>query len=289
IIALYQAELFKSVQRDSVNVYNDLVPPADRPRSVRENIDKLTTYLNDISSRYQEGVVMVFKDFQNSKVFIDTARSRLFVKVIANRSIDGIYYNKDQKKPNKSQEQIDFYVKVELKASGVPESKIYSIFIHEDNEGRFHPIKVVEKTAPIKFRNIWKDTVYRRAIEHNVAWQGGEIFERLRMDLISGKTGVGQPVIVATIDSSFVNDNGLRFLMEKKIKTGRRHPYYLQITKLSSEEQPVKSEVFYVKRRIPLLLQVFVPVIVVGGVTYLFMNRPGEAKDPVLPSVPSLE
>ena len=284
LIALYKAELLKSVQRDSVNVFNDLIPIADRPKTLRENIDRLTTYLDDISSRYLEGVKLVYTNFVVSKVFIDEKRNRLFVKVTADRSIDGTYTYKDEKKPNKATEKIDFYVQVEIKASGVPESKIYSIFINENNDQSFKQIKVVEKTAPIVFSNVRKDSTYRRAMEHTVAWNGGEIFERLRLDLY--KDVAGKPVLIRTVDSSFVNDNKIKFEIDKKVKPGKRNKYYFQLTKLSSEEQPIKSETIYIRRKMPLILQVGVPLIVVGGVTYLLLNPKEEAKDPDLPLAP---
>lgn len=287
LIALYKAELLKSVQRDSVNVFNDLIPIADRPKTLRENIDRLTTYLDDISSRYLEGVKLVYTNFTSSKVFIDEQRNRLFVKVTADRGIDGMYTYKDEKKPNKSDEKIDFYVQVQIKASGVPESKIYSIFLNDNNEQTFKPIKVVEKTAPILFNNITKDSTYRRAMEHTVSWTGGEIFERLRLDLY--KDVAGKPVLVRAIDTSFVNDNKIKFEVDKKVKPGKRNRYFFQLTKLSSEEQPIASETFYVRRKMPIVLQVGVPLIVVGGVTYLLLNPKEEAKDPVLADFPNPE
>ncbi len=284
LIALYKAELLKSVQRDSVNVFNDLIPIADRPKTLQENIDRLTTYLDDISSRYLEGVKLVYTNFVASKVFIDEKRNRLFVKVTADRSIDGIYHYKDEKKPNKATEKIDFYVQVEIKSTGVPESKIYSIFINENNEQSFKQIKVVEKTAPIVIANVRKDSTYRRAMEHTLAWNGGEIFERLRLDLY--KDVGGKPVLVRTVDSSFVNDNKIKFEIDKKVKPGKRNRYYFQLTKLSSEEQPIKSDNFFIRRKMPIVLQIGVPLIVVGGVTYLLLNPKEEAKDPTLPEVP---
>lgn len=280
VIALYKAELMKTVQRDSVNVYNDLIPKEDRPKNVQENIDRLTTYLDDIGTRYLDGVKIVYTNITPSKVFIDPVRSRLFIKVTADRKIDGVYYNKNQKKQNTSEEKIDFYVKVQLKGSGTPESKIYSVFIHEDNERQFTPIKVVEKTAPIIFNNVKKDTTYKRATEHSLTWQGGEIFERLRLDLYK-QTSVGA-VRVMAIDTGYVNDNKIRFPL-KKVKPGKRNKYFYQITKLSSEEQPIKSETFYVKRKIPLIAQVGVPLLLVGGVTYLIISQQPAKKDPVLP------
>ncbi len=281
IIGLYQAELYKSVQRDSVNVFNDLIPPSDRSKTLRENIDRLPTYLNDISTRYLEGVKIVYSDFIASKVFVDTERSRLFVKVTADRSINGVYYNKNVKKNNQGTEKIDFYVKVELKASGVPESRIYSIFLYENNESKFTPIKVVEKTAAIEFVSMPVDTVFKRATEHTVAWSGGEIFERLRLDLY--KEVADTKIKVADLDTSFVNDNKIKFLLAKEIKPGKRNRYFFQLTKLSSDEQPVRSESFRVKRKTPLLLKWGVPILIAGGVTYLFLNPKEVAKDPVLP------
>jgi hypothetical protein len=283
LIALYKAELLKSVQRDSVNVFNDLIPIADRPKTLRENIDRLTTYLDDISTRYLEGVKLVYTNLSASKVFIDEKRNRLFVKVTADRSIDGMYYYKDEKKPNKADEKIDFYVQVQIRASGVPESKIYSIFLYEPNEQTFQPIKVVEKTAPIVIANVTADTTYRRAMEHTLAWSGGEIFERLRLDLYRETSG--QPELVRAIDTSFVNDNSIEFAVDRKVKPGKRNKYFYQITKLSSEEQPIKSEPFYFRRKTSILLQIGVPLIVVGGVTYLLLNPKEEAKDPILPMV----
>jgi hypothetical protein len=266
------------VQRDSVNVFNDLIPIADRPKTLRENIDRLTTYLDDINTRYLEGVKLVYTNLTASKVFIDEKRNRLFVKVTADRSIDGTYYYKDEKKPNKADEKIDFYVQVQIRASGVPESKIYSIFMHEANEQTFQPIKVVEKTAPIIISNVQKDTTYRRAMEHTLAWTGGEIFERLRLDLY--KETSEKPELIRAIDTSFVNDNDIEFPVDRKIKPGKRNKYFYQITKLSSEEQPVKSETFFIKRKRSIILQIGVPLVVVGGVAYLLLKP--EATDPEL-------
>jgi hypothetical protein len=282
VIALYEAELFKTVQRDSVNVFNDLIPVEDRPKNPRENVDRLTTYLNDIGTRYQEGVKLIYTDIQTSKVFIDTMRSRLFVKVTANRVIDGTYFYKDIRKSNKATERIDFYVRVELKSSGVPESRIFSIFIHQDNEATFRTIKVVEKTAPIEFVGIM--AYYKRATEQTVAWQGGEIFERLRLDLYKERGG-NQPIRVTEIDTSFVNDNKISFLLNKKLKPGKGSRYFLQITKMSSEEQPVKSQVFYIKRKMPLVWQIGLPVIFisgVGAVIVILNNKANETKDVVI-------
>jgi hypothetical protein len=284
IAALYQAELYKSVQRDSVNVFNDLTPPEDRSKTLRENIDRLPTYLNDIGTRYLDGVKIVFTNFSTGPVFIDASRARLFVKVTADRSIEGIFYNKNQKKQNKGTEKIDFYVKVELQASGVPLSKIYSVFLHENNEASFTPIKVVEKTAPIEFIHIRKDTVYKRAQEHTVAWSGGEIFERLRLDLCKKMGDTHKRV--GELDTSFVNDNKIKFTLSKKIKPGKSNRYFFQLTKLSSEEQPVSSELFRVKRKTPLILQWGAPLLVTGGVVYLLLNPKEEKQDPVLPGVP---
>jgi hypothetical protein len=281
IIGLYQAELYKSVQRDSVNVFNDLTPLDERSQTLRENIDRLPTYLNDINTRYLEGVKIVYSNFVASKVFIDAERSRLFVKITADRAIDGVYYNKNQKKVNEGTEKIDFYIKVELKASGVPESKIYSIFLYESNESKFTPIKVVEKTAAIEFVRMPADTVLKRATEHTIAWSGGEIFERLRLDLY--KEVGDTKTKVADLDTSFVNDNKVKFMLTKKIKPGKRNRYFFQLTKLSSEEQPVRSENFIVKRKTPLILKWGVPILITGGVVYLLMNPKEEAKDPVLP------
>lgn len=287
LIALYKAELKKSVQRDSVNVFNDLIPIADRPKTLQENIDRLTTYLDDISTRYIEGVKLVYTNFTASKVFIDQKRNRLFVKVTADRSIDGTYYYKDEKKPNKATEKIDFYVQVQIRSTGVPESKIYSIFLNENNENSFTPIKVVEKTAPIVITSVRQDTTYRRLVDHSLGWSGGEIFERLRLDLY--KQSEGKAVLVRSLDTSFVNDNNIRFQIDKKVKPGKRNKYFFQITKLSSEEQPIASPNFFIKRKMPLILQVGVPLIVVGGVTYLLLNPKEAAKDPPLPDVPNPE
>ncbi|HZY82487.1 MAG TPA: hypothetical protein VFE50_23335 [Cyclobacteriaceae bacterium] len=281
ILSLYHAELFKSVQRDSVNVFNDLTPPADRERNMRDNLERLPVYLSDVSTRYLDGVKLQYSNFTLSKVFVDQARSRLFVKVTADREIDGTYYNKNQKKQNKGTEKIDFYVGVALHRSGVPETRIYSIVLSENNTGSFTEVKVVEKTAAIAFLNVNADTVYRRASEHTLTWSGGELFERLRLDLYR-ESAVG-PVLVTSIDSSFVNDNSINFLIDRKVKPGKRNQYFYQVTKLSSEEAPITSPRFHIRRRTPLLYQIVIPAAVVGGVVFLLTRSNEAAKDPVLP------
>ena len=53
LLDVYKAELLKSVEKDSIYVYNDLIPPERRPAERDQNIDPLTTYFDDISSRYR--------------------------------------------------------------------------------------------------------------------------------------------------------------------------------------------------------------------------------------------
>jgi hypothetical protein len=80
-----------------------------------------------------------------------------------------------------------------------------------------------------------------------------------------------------------VNDNKVKMMITRKIKPGRRNKYFFQITKLSSEEQPIRSEIFRIKRKTPLILQWGVPLVVVGGVTYLLLNPKTIPTDPILP------
>ena len=66
-----------------------------------------------------------------------------------------------------------------------------------------------------------------------------------------------------------MNDNSIEFAVDRKVKPGKRNKYFYQITKLSSEEQPITSEPFFIRRQTSIILQIGVPLIVVGGVTYL--------------------
>lgn len=281
LMNLYKAELYKSVQHDSINVFNDIIPLDDRPKNLRDNLERIKTYVNDINTRYLNGVTIIYTNVEPGRVFIDEQRDRLFVKVTSIRSIDGMYQYKNESKHNESREKINFYLHIVMKPSGIPESKIFAITIDDNSEAGFKPVKVVEKTAPILFSSLKKDTILKRATEHTIIWTGGEIYERLKLDLYK-RSSTG-PTKLLTIDSSFVNDNKIKFVFGNKLKPGKKNKYFFQITKLSSEELPATSEVFYIKRKIPLALKIATPVIVIAGVTYWIWSASQTKELPVLP------
>ncbi len=267
VVDIYKSELLKAVEKKDIYVYNDLIPEEDRPSQTEENIDILDTYLEDINSRYLNGVTIIYKNFKASKIYKDTVRQRLFVKITADREINGTYFYKNEKKDHQHEEQMDFYVGIELKENGVPEGRIYSVYKHYKNEEKFIPIEVVEKTEPIEFsRNIFAAT-FKRGKEMSLTWEGGEVFERLKIDLY--KQRKGERKLVQVIDSSFVNDNKMTALLPGKMKPGKNNQYYFQITKLNSKEAPVKSEIFYVRRKTSLGVKTLITGVVVTGVLIL--------------------
>lgn len=263
----YKAELMKTIEKDSINVFNDLIPKADRQENFADNIDQISTYLDDINSHYLEGVKITFKNFRISPVFIDTIRLRLFIKIVASREIDGVFHYKDQKKQNTATEQIDFYVGIQGMENNALESRIFSISEHQENEKNFVAIKVVEKTAPIKFTNIVADSIYRRKTNYAINWEGGEIFERLKLEIY--RTRKEKTDLVHTVDIDFVNDNELQYMMPKSIKAGKKNQYYYEIKKLSSEEAPIKSNTFYVKRKYPWTAQAGTAVVIIAGLGFV--------------------
>ena len=284
LIEVYKAELLKSVDRDSIFVFNDLVPPESRSASVRENIDPLLTYLDDISSRYIEGVSIVYSDLKPTSIFIDDARQRLFTKVTSTRSLSGKYFYKNDQKQVDNTEEIDFYISISLKESGVPESKIYSVFQHDNNVSKFKAIKVVEKTAPIVFQGFVESNILKRNTEHTIVWEGGELFERLNVSIYQQSNDE----FLMPLDSSVLNDNSYTFFLPASIKPGKGNPYYFQIQKLSSEEEPIKSEVFFVKRKTPMWIKAAVPVVVGAGIYLLIEST---KTDPPVPGdeVPKID
>lgn len=284
LASLYKAELFKSFVKDSVLVFNDLIPTNSRPARAQENMERLTTYLDDLSSRYQQGVLLTYGNFSFSPVFIDVRRNRFFVKATADRSLDGMYFYKSERSMNSSSERMDLYLQVDIRQNGVPESKIYSVTDHQNNEDTFLAVKVVEKSVPIAFVMMVTDTVIRRGMEHSVAWTGGELFERLGLSLFVDEAGTSRKAL--TIDSSFVNDNGIKFLLPTGLKTGKGHRYHLEINRLNSEEPPSASQPFYLRRKTPLILKIAVPAVVTGGLVWLFINASKTTEDPVLPAPP---
>jgi hypothetical protein len=282
LLDVYKAELLKSVEKDSIS--NDLIPPKRRPAERDQNIDPLTTYFDDISSRYREGLKMVFSNFKTSKIYNDKERQRFFVKVSADRVIDGTYFYKNEKEAVNYNETIDFYVSIQLQENGLPVSKIYSVFLHEDNLQSFEEVKVVEKSIPIIIEDLDRNQVFKKGKEYELKWDGGEVYERLSLNLYQlGKRGK-----IATIDSTFFNNNRQRFTIPKSVKVGSN--YYFEIKKLDSEEEPFKSRYFKVKRRIPVVATIGVPVAITTLIVYLIVAQPeAAAVEPDLPESPLIE
>ena len=267
VVDLYREELLKAVEKKDIYVYNDLIPEEDRPEQTEENIDILETYLEDINSRYLNGVTIVYKNFQASKIYKDTVRQRLFVKITADREINGTYFYKNDQKDHQHTEKMDFFVGIQLRDDGVPEGRIYSVYKHFSNEERFIPVEVVEKTEPISFDINLFSSVNKRGTELLLGWEGGEVFERLRLDLYRQQKG--RVSLVQEVDSNFVNDNEMIVHLSKNLKPGKKNQYFFEMTKLNSKEAPVKSEVFYVRRKTPLGVKTIITGAVAAGVLIL--------------------
>jgi len=282
---IYKAELMKLIEEDSIWVFNDLVPEGDRPPELEQNIDVFVTYLDDIQSRYLDGVSVVYSNFDTSVVYNDTVRSRLFMKITADRSIEGTYHYKNTSKEHEAEEKLDFYIGIILKETGVPESKIYSVMIHQDNEHNFTPVKVVEKSVPIEFaKNQWPKGM-KRGREYTLRWEGGEIYERLSLELYRGSKRLN--ILEQVIDSAFFNDNSIAFTIPEK--TRKNDDYYFRVTKLDSEEEPFDTERFMIRRRYPLAMQAAIPVVLGAGVyVAILLAQPEEEPDlPTSPGMPS--
>lgn len=280
---IYKAELYKSVEKDSIYVFNDLIPAAKRAADLNQNVDPLTTYFDDIRSRYRDGLSIVFSEFKTSKIYNDKEQQRFFVKVSALRALKGTYYYKNDKELIENKERLDFYVSIKLQENGLPISKIYSIFLHEDNLNTFEEIEVVEKSIPIVIEDFERKEVFKKGKEYELSWEGGEIYERLNLVLYQ----TGKPKQITTIDSTFFNNNRVRFTIPGQVKVGKG--YYFEIKKLDSKEAPFKSRTFTIKRRIPLVATIGAPVALTALITYLIVLQADANVEPDLPGAPIIE
>ncbi len=265
IVEAYYEELGKNLQSDSLYFYNDIIPPKFRASSIEENLDLVPTYLDDIRSRYNSGVKIVYNDFLSSPVYYDRSKQRLFVKITTNKFVQGKYYYKNSDEEVSFEEQIDLYLLVKFNLSGVPECKIYFTSLHQNNASEFNEVLVVEKSAPIYYSNLEQGQNYKRGTSYMLRWEGGELLERLQLSLYQNDK------LVQVLDSGFVNDYSYSFRLPNNIKPGKT-PYNFRLTKLASKEEPFKSESFYVKRKRPLAVTVSGTAIIAAGITYLIIK-----------------
>lgn len=142
---IYIRSLIREVIAEGdVSFFNDLDPTQKTPKSL-----PIETYLENIRMFYPDsnGVSLRLRDVRViPKVFYNRGMERMFLKVVASREIDGIYYDGNKPIPHQQMRDLDFYL--ELKHDGSALS-IYGMATHEKNEADFEEVRVAREVASI--------------------------------------------------------------------------------------------------------------------------------------------
>lgn len=131
----------------------------------------------------------------------------------------------------------------------------------------------------IRFQGFKDHIVRKRGVPFDIVWSGGRATSLINFELLKGDKLVAVPHanVAATVGK-------VTLKIPTNVKPGDN--YRFRIVDSKNKDDVVYTDTFTLKRKIPLLLKAL-PVVVVGGVVYMMMNKDPEKTpeidDPITP------
>lgn len=123
-----------------------------------------------------------------------------------------------------------------------------------------------------------RDEIFKRGTTEKIEWLGGEINESLVIELY--RYDSRQKVIANTS-----NKGSLAWFIPTSLKPGV--DYQLRMTVANKPVEPVYSSKFQVRRKVPLVLKIAPAALILGGVSYLILNKSDDNTLPPPPGPPN--
>jgi hypothetical protein len=245
-------------EKERTLVFNDLVPPHLPPLPASrggadDSLKQLNFYLDDLVRHYPGGVKLSYDNFAVSDVLYNPNGKWFYVKVTADRTLDGMFVNGSTGVAHQAQDKVDFYVNAEAVSGEIRMGGIYRIQpqgldaapgvrpqITETPPGGIRltgePLQIKPETVPRAFK---------RGRAYAVEWRGGITDDVVQVELIpqdSARAGKGRSL------GAIRNQNKIEFTPSSKDKLGL---YRLRINNISTGRS-ILTDAFTIRRRIPL-------------------------------------
>jgi hypothetical protein len=229
---------------------------------------------------YPNGLRLSYANPRVSDVFFSRTDNWYFVKVTADRNVDGVYSFKAQPTPYTAQDQVDFFVNAYLVNGVMKMGGIYGVSPHDSDTAGYVKVGVERRDGDIgvplsvgKALAVNKQTIrkkYRRGgNEYKFEWEGGLTDDIIQVELIpqdTGRTVWKRVVKRKNLVPIGLNANGTSFTLSNKTIPGK---YVIRVKNISTDRF-VQSAPFRVSRAIPLGVRAAAGV-TVGG--YLIIAR----------------
>ena len=124
-------------------------------------------------------------------------------------------------------------------------------------------------------------SVYKKGSVVNIAWTGGGKADKMNVELIRDEK------VYKVLGTQVENNNALSWKIPNNIKAGSN--YSIRLTDVTDPMQPAVSSNFQIKPKIPLLVKLAVPVVVIAAIIIippmLKDNPPGPEVNNNLPAI----
>lgn len=256
---------------EDVLIHNDLDPDNSESKDLTVKV-----YLNNIITKYNKGLQVIFSDIKISEPFY-LDKNSFFIKIELASNLDGVHIDQ----PISNFETLDIYIKYSIdELYNISSPTIYSITNHRENLKQFTPVPIDEgeNTFNFSFVNPVKGKSFRRGKEQRLAWKGNDATDPVRLELFKGDK------MLSTINPVVVG-NSYVWRIPAGVSLG--NDYRIKIVNLKNYDNTATSPRFSIRRKVPLGLKI-VGVTGIGAIVYfvLTMDSGDEGEDLRLPEPP---
>jgi hypothetical protein len=279
--AAYKQVIFLTAAKDgaATRVFNDLVPPQVllQDHTIERTV-QLDPYIKSIAEFYKEGLGLTYSNLKTSDVYFSQADSWYFVKVTADRRVNGVYQHGNQSTRYSIEDQVDFFVSGYRINNVMRISGIYGVQPHNardqyvkarvimgDNDP---PMELVSKPLRVKEEAIANKL--KRGKDYRIAWEGGLKDDIVQVELVARDTTRNKTRLIVPM----LNAGYYLFRPSANEKLGE---YSFKITNLSSGRPPVMTKPFNVVRPVPLAVSVSGMGIAAGVLATFVIPKPTES------------
>jgi hypothetical protein len=280
-------------EKERTLVFNDLVPPHLLPAAGRgtadDSLKQLNFYLGDLVRDYPGGVKLGYGNFTVSDVFYNHSAKWYYVKVTAERNIDGVFVRDSTRAAYQAQDQVDFYVNAEAVGGEIRMGGIYRIQpqgLDATPEVKSPLVEVAVGNLriagePLQLKPETVPKIFKRGKAYTIEWKGGITDDVVQVELVPQDSA--RSAAVRSL-GAIRNQNRVEFTPSSKDKLG---VYRLKINNISTGRS-ILTDAFTIRRRLPLGATLTAGPVLVGaavlvGQAVFKEEVPQPIPDPPLP------
>ena len=271
-------------------VNNDLIPASVlQDNFSMERSIQLESYLNTIAEHYRDGLSITFSNLEASEVYYSSSDNWFFVKVTADRKIQGIFQHGAEQTNIDTEDKFDFFVYANLINKQVKMGGIYGVQPHAEKDYTKAKIVKGEDTGgailligkPLKVNSETVQRKFKRGKEYTITWEGGLADDIIQVELVPKDT----IKIKKRQFNAMLNDNSFSFTPSTDYKIGI---YQFKIYNISTGRY-TQSGHFEIRRKIPLVATIGAGIAVGVGIYFIYneLQKDGGPDLPLPPDPPT--